>query len=119
MGHDNGGAGVGVTFKGRNKFCKNCGSHWTFHNGRYSSNCPKAKRDTYTNKERKEATLVCAIAACADLRYDDIVKCIDVSMIAENLAYSAWGYACKHYDSPWDPAVDGEAEALLRTGWSP
>ncbi len=67
---------------------------------------------------RDEAIMICSIAACTpDLseRYADI--CEELGMPRYNdscgLACKAWSI-CMYADQP-----DAEAEALLRTGWTP
>lgn len=69
----------------------------------------------YTEAQREQAALICAIAASNPTWHEDYEGIcdalgLDVRSAAFCLAYSAW-QACE-----W-PFVDAEAEALIRTGW--
>lgn len=74
-----------------------------------------------SKKVREEAALICAIAASSPGHplYCMIERELGLSAKAGDLALRAWsraGRGVKHFE--WHH-VDAEAEALLRTGWSP
>lgn len=77
-----------------------------------------------SKKVREEAALICAIAASngeeTEQAYATVADLLGISRrqgghetASETLAYEAW-VVCRDSDHP-----DAEAEALLRTGWSP
>ena len=72
-------------------------------------------------KVREEAAMICAIAASSGPRYrfySEVAEFIGASDAAWSLAADAFSWALTMEDS--DPRVhDAEAEALIRTGWSP
>lgn len=81
----------------------------------------------YSKKVREEAALICAIAASnPDLRsaYCEVRRDLGLPAYARNgqpgdwrssLERNAWLEAV----SSQEPNFDAEAEALIRTGWSP
>lgn len=81
----------------------------------------------YSRRVREEAALICAIAARAGTRehygwtcvYGNIADAAQVSQDALRLAIHAWALTCVVSDRKWTRVVDAEAEALIRTGWSP
>lgn len=74
---------------------------------------------TYTPEQREEAALICAVAACelTNTPYYIIAWHLDASDDALHLAADARTFAMYSYS--WQCEVGAEAEALLRTGWSP
>lgn len=81
---------------------------------------------TITKKTRDEAILICAVAASTpefNQNYNGAFFALDVSDAALELALSAWSnvvdrvYAYKFRIA--EKHIDAEAEAMLRTGWSP
>lgn len=77
-----------------------------------------------STRTRERAAMICAIAAsnpeltaftCAAAALD-----IDPGSPAIDLAWEAWyGARPGHRLEPMAPARDAEAEAMLRTGWTP
>lgn len=76
---------------------------------------------------REQATLICAIAASGGLwldgpqnrwtqRYDEIAREINADV---GLSILAWRHVMRTLRCAWTREVDAEAEALLRTGWTP
>lgn len=77
----------------------------------------------YTEEVREQAALVCAIAASSEGLfpwYHDIAECLglDAGSAALELAVDAW-FEVRAHGLGWNREVDAEAEALIRTGWSP
>jgi hypothetical protein len=81
-----------------------------------------------TRRTKSEAIHICAVAASnPDLtcRYDHAARAIGASGPALKLAFEAWDavwWATRNRGEVFDakdPAFDAEAEALLRTGWTP
>lgn len=75
-----------------------------------------------TKKVREEAAILASIGACDEHRsraLDDARQGIDPAV--DDLYWEAWGQARQNLpDEPIASGVlDAEAEALLRTGWSP
>ena len=78
----------------------------------------------YSKRVREEAALICAIAASSVSIYP--VYDAFAASVAEHpdslwLARKAWKRAMEGPPpaSHWTRVVDAEAEALIRTGWSP
>jgi hypothetical protein len=77
----------------------------------------------YSKKVREEAALICAIAASTP-RYrvilTDVASDLDVSGGSDSLslACAAWWHPSL-FDADWNTTRAAEAEALIRTGWSP
>lgn len=78
-----------------------------------------------SKRDREQAALICAIAASAPAGvqpfYDQIADNIDAAGESERLAMRAWKFAWEFAANhgKWTREVDAEAEALIRTGWSP
>lgn len=82
-----------------------------------------------SKKVREEAALICALQASSDLERchpelndNDIAATLGVDGQAILLAWNAWLYVANALGWPYpieSPVLDAEAEALLRTGWSP
>ena len=78
-----------------------------------------------STEDRETAALICAIAASTpDMRDNYSSVCfhagVDVAGPAANLAYDAWFKVHRQLGSDVPPGVrDAEAEALIRSGWSP
>jgi hypothetical protein len=82
----------------------------------------------YSKKVREEAARVASMLACtlpggADV---DVLDCVlsPASTGAQALFWCAWHQARRSMPERWsrnayDPILDAEAEALIRTGWSP
>lgn len=70
---------------------------------------------------REEAILICAIAASLDDQplYATVAIDSGASREAQHLAEAAWLEAYRQTGLKWTRDTDGEAEALLQTGWSP
>jgi hypothetical protein len=71
---------------------------------------------------RKQAVFICQTAAMNPVAYhgefyDRVVDTFGLSKPARHLAVAAW-VAVVH-GSSWTIEADGEAAALLATGWSP
>jgi len=83
----------------------------------------------YTDAEREEAALICAIAASGGVyrewsgdrgrAYSNIATNTDASNSGLTLAIQAYLHVLDVTDSYWTREVDAEAEALIRTGWTP
>lgn len=72
----------------------------------------------YTKREREQAALICQLAASNHLGHRGVVAQADINVIrAANLARCAF-YACFYTSHTWCEQ-NAEAEALLRTGWTP
>ena len=79
-----------------------------------------------SKRTREQAALVCAIAASTPSfteSYTMVLLCADITREAYDLAFEAWDAASCGIpylpDGDANPIVDAEAEAMLRTGWSP
>ena len=80
-------------------------------------------------KVRGEAALICAIAASGGAwvveerrwssYYARIADELELSSDSRRLAVKAYNHIMAKIGGPWTREVDAEAEALLRTGWSP
>jgi len=76
-------------------------------------------------KTREQAALICAIAASTPAFNESYTMVLAAAITREayDLAYAAWDAASSRipyaHDGSANPIVDAEAEALLRTGWSP
>jgi hypothetical protein len=84
----------------------------------------------YSKRVREEAALICAIAASGGVLsppwrarvvfYSEIEYALSTTgQHAKRLATAAWRYAMSRRPAPWGREHDAEAEALIRTGWSP
>lgn len=75
-----------------------------------------------SKKVREEAALICAIAASNGQGFTSYIEIEndlgEVSQVALGLAASAW-LALGDVYGDGDATRDAEAEALIRTGWSP
>lgn len=79
-----------------------------------------AKR--YTAKEREDAALLCAVVASTPGHsYPDAAKALGIHAYghASALASAAWESCQWNFCGSGDYESDAEAEALIRTGWSP
>ena len=78
----------------------------------------------YSKKVREEAALICAIAASGGWKsmewsYGSAASALGIrSETAISLAWNAWKTLSDSYGQT-DRERDAEAEALIRTGWSP
>lgn len=79
----------------------------------------------YSKKVREEAALICAIAAstpglhCSYWAVRRAMGWREPSRAVE-LALDAWFHVDDEFGRPGiNPLTDAEAEALIRTGWSP
>lgn len=80
----------------------------------------------YSKRVREEAALICAIAASSggwgsdEWSYGTISQLLGLTDTdyADCLAWDAWMSLGERYGYS-DRARDAEAEALIRTGWSP
>lgn len=81
-----------------------------------------------SKRTMEQAILICAIAASGGVHLvDGRTRCYgtirlelpDASSDAMHLACIACGHVMDMLGSVWTCEVDAEAEALLRTGWSP
>lgn len=75
-----------------------------------------------TPRVREEAALLCAVAASTDVYTMAAADHLDTSTDALQLAYAAWSLSFWNTDHRRGEAWCedwAEAEALLRTGWTP
>lgn len=82
-----------------------------------------------SKRAREQAALICAIAASnPDLTcsYDDVRISLGLPthnhadrVWGKTLDSAAWRFVCRHSHGQTNAEVDAEAEALIRTGWSP
>lgn len=83
-----------------------------------------------SKKTREQAALICALCASADQRADEWESTYQASVLADldrpaqMLASTAWATVCNvaSHTADYDARTReryAEAEALLRTGWSP
>lgn len=83
-----------------------------------------------SKRTRKQAALICAIAASGGMwlpgesRWSRYYANISIDLDepsneALHLAVGAYHHVMRALGGPWTVEVDAEAEALLRTGWSP
>lgn len=80
--------------------------------------------DAITDADRETAALICAIAASTpDLHnsYGRVLAStgIEPGSTAANLAYDAWFESDRNVGYQVPDVRDAEAEALIRSGWSP
>lgn len=84
----------------------------------------------YTKEQRETAALVCAVAASSlpvAERYFDIMGLIGLNPPplgkgvnpTLTLALEAWDYVRQATGLDWSQEQHAEAEALIRTGWTP
>lgn len=84
----------------------------------------------YSKRTREDAALICAIAASGgvyldgDTRWSPVYAMVrkeldDTSDDCLALAIRAYEHVRRERNGVWDRETDAEAEALLRTGWSP
>jgi hypothetical protein len=74
-----------------------------------------------SKRTREQAALICAIAALSDERhpiYHTISHDLGLPERAADLAINAWT-ALRDIGFAWTREMDGEAESLIRSGWSP
>lgn len=82
-----------------------------------------------SKKVREEAALICAIAASGGVTpergdrrsrvYGEIHRSLGVGGSDEALGLAIYAYVCLSEFMPWTPEFDAEAEAMIRTGWTP
>lgn len=74
-----------------------------------------------TKKLRQDAAFICSITASnPDMcLYDDIRKRFGLSLRSVNLAVDAWCEVRRQNNLLSYAETEAEAEALLRTGWTP
>ena len=79
-------------------------------------------RERITNRLRNHAAMLCSIAACSEGPYDaSAIPRLD-GPASHDLAWDAWDEAAKRTrddNRRTHFTVWAEAEALLRTGWTP
>ena len=84
----------------------------------------RSTRPRISRRTREQAALICAIAASTP-SMTEAYALVRVNARTDDAAYAlafgAWvqAHGDRGWSSPADPAVDAEAEALLRCGWSP
>ncbi len=76
-------------------------------------------KSRYTKKVREEAALIASIVACSGTPAADCFlhePAYDLYLAAWNEVTDRLGTVNWRWD---DPEIDAEAEALIRTGWTP
>jgi hypothetical protein len=79
----------------------------------------------YSKRVREEAALIASTSACSIPKIGILDELMSSCMpAAGELFWSAWHTARRSMTQRWqanpfDPVIDAEAEALIRTGWSP
>lgn len=74
-----------------------------------------------SKRVREEAARLCAIGASGPVAMFEVFEQLDPSQPAAQLAWDAFGFACRTVGECADRSrvVRAEAEAMLRTGWTP
>jgi hypothetical protein len=83
----------------------------------------------YSKRVREEAALICAIAASGGVYvgtrysrvYAEVFGRLGTGQASGCLSLASVAYyrVMEALSGPWTQEVDAEAEALIRTGWSP